>query len=614
MKSVYKKLVNFQDAVDSALSAIVVNLESETIDLKESTGRILSSSIYAPRNNPPFNRSTMDGYAVRSEDIEDASSETPVSLNVVEESYIGESVKELSADRSCFKISTGAIVPVGSDSVVKVESTDEINGVVQISESVIPSENIAESGSDTISSELLLTAGREIETNDIAVLASLGIHEIPVYRKLRVNVISTGNELISYRENQFGGQINDANGIALTAELNSIGCVEATYSGIVKDDYGSIVDKMNDSLENNDLIILSGGSSAGEADLVYRIIEEYTPGIIFHGVLVKPGLPTVLGRKGGKAVIGLPGFPVSALMIFRSIFYIPILRAAGSSRIPDTVKGRLGINLKIDMGKQNLVPVSISERGTNNIYPVTGLSGSISRFTSTSGFISIPGNTKFLEKGKEVAVTLWGSRISKKNTILSGMFLKASSNVVRANVDGVEFHRMSPRDAVLSVMNGDSDISVFYAESGTDIRRYAKESGSSVKMEFYKGPEIELVIASSTTYTNFEEVIGASRPGDLYCGPSLRFLRNLVGESSVLRDLTSFIEKHLPNYFSMDLFSVEKVSLDREYAFSITVPEIAGKSGLKSLPLLRFAPVFVVSEGGKGKFNELVYSEKVTAL
>lgn len=610
MKSVYKKLVNFQDAVNSALSEINVELESEIIDLREAEGRILSRSIYTPRNNPPFNRSTMDGYAVRAADIKDATPDNPVTLSIVGESFIGDPHKELSGERNCLKISTGAIVPAGSDSVVKVESTEDAGNSVKIYESISPSDNIAESGSDTAASELLLMAGREIETNDIAVLASLGMPRIEVFRKLKVNVISTGNELVSYTERQVEGQINDANGIALTAELNSYGCIDATYSGIVRDDYRSISDTMNSALKENDLIILSGGSSAGEADLVYRIIEEYTPGIIFHGVLVKPGLPTVLGKKGGKAVIGLPGFPVSALMIFRSIFFNPILKAASSTRVPDKISGRLGTNLRVDMGKQNLVPVSISDRGTTNVYPVTGLSGSISRFTSTSGFISIPGTTKFLERGSEVEVTLWRNRISRKNKIISGMFLKQSGEFLIGETTNIEFYRMLPRDAIRSVANGDSDISVFYAESGFDLRKYVDAEAGNEKLNIFKGPETGLVIASINHFNGMDDLLRSLKPLDVYCGPALRLLRNIVSNNGTLRELVSFIENHLPNYFSSDYSDEIEMRLDRKYSFTITGPDVLGNSGYNALPLTSFSPVFVVSEKSVDKFEEIIHMEK----
>lgn len=611
MKSVYKKLVSFSDAVDLALSEIRAELDTEIVDLGESEGRILSRNVFSPRDNPPFNRATMDGYAVRSRDVPDASPDHPVTLKITGESFIGEPHRELSGENNCFKISTGAIVPVGSDSVVKVESTEESEGIVRVYESVSPSENIAESGSDIISSELILMAGVEIGTNDIAVLASLGIHQVSVYRKLKVNVISTGNELVGYGEPQFEGQINDANGVAITAELNSYGCIEATYSGIVRDNYRNISDAMNSSLEKNDLIILSGGSSAGEADLVYRIIEEFEPGIIFHGVLVKPGLPTVLGRKGSKAVIGLPGFPVSALMVFRSIFFIPILRAAGSSRIPELTNGRLGINLRLDMGKQNLVPVSISERGKNNVYPVIGLSGSISRFTSTSGFISVPGTTKFLERDSDVTVTLWGSRNTRKNTILSGMLFKSSDEFFRNSLNDVEFHRTLPRDALISVSNGDSDISVFYAESSFDIRSYVKNETHTDNLEIFTGPEIKLTIASEKDFKNVDELLERSGTEEQYSGPALRLLRNLVGANLQVRKLIHFLENHISNYFSSDVNSADSASPGKNLAFTIITGE---KAGLRTLPLTSFRPVFVVSGNGKRKLQDLVDPEEITAV
>lgn len=601
MKTVYKKLVGFQDAVDMALSEIRADLGTEKIDISSAEGRILSRAVFAPRNNPPFNRATMDGYAVRSENIRNASPDSPVELEISGESFIGEAHKYLVGDGNCFRISTGAIVPVGSDSVVKVESTEEFNDRARIFESTSPSDNIAEFGSDVVAGEMLIAAGKEIETNDIAVLASLGIHSIEVFRKLKINVISTGNELISYREENREGQINDANGVVLTSELNSYGCIEASYSGIVKDQYDSISSRINEMLESNDIVILSGGSSAGESDLVYRIIEEFDPGLRFHGVLVKPGLPTVLGKKGSKTVIGLPGFPVSALMIFRSIFFVPILRAARSSRVPEKIRGKLGTTLRLEMGKQNLVPVSVSDRTIANVYPVTGLSGSISRFTSTAGFLSLPGNSKFLEASSDVDVILWGSKNRRKDTVFSGIFLNFSGNVFREDRTDFEFHRMLPRDSLQSLSNGDSDFSVFYCDKGFDVKKYVLEETGKDDLEVFIGPNLELNMTHSTTKTETTGTYESGKANELYAGPSLRLLRNIVGGGSELRKAIGFLQERLPDYFPGNLGVADGSGVKKS-------------AGTESIPLTAATLVFVVPKDSSQVFEEFVHTHMLKKI
>ena len=596
--------MNFQEAVDTALSSVMPLDEEETVDVSESLGRILSENIFAPRDNPPFNRSTMDGYAVRSSEILDASQEKPALLPVTGESFIGEPHKTLPDKGGCFKISTGAIVPEGADAVVKVESTSEKDGTVEIYESVRPSENIAESGSDIVSSELLMLQGKEIETNDIAVLASLGISEIHVFRRLRVNVISTGNELIGHNQPYSEGRINDANGVVITSELNSYKCINARYSGIVKDDYDSILDMINKGMGESDVVILSGGSSAGESDLVYRIIEEFDPGLIFHGVLVKPGLPTVLGKNGDKVIIGLPGFPVSALMIFRSIFFMPLLRAARSMRIPSVITGKLGTNLRLDLGKQNLIPVTISGRGGGSVYPVTGLSGSISRFTSTSGFISIPGNTKFLESGSKVSVTLWNSRIEQKEMIASGMILGDLGDPFRKELSGMGFQRMLPRDSLRSLANGDTDITAFYATSDFDLDAFVRKEMGGQSFSIFCGPATELGVATEKPLPGMREVYGSIESGSTFSGPSLRFLKNILSGNANLRTLTDTVEKHVSNYRSINLHYTGKSEFGHE-GIAICTGNDAGNKGYEFMPVAEVMPAYITRKDLEGRFAEL---------
>ena len=606
MKSVYKKLVNFQQAIETALSSMEPVDELEMVDLNDSLGRILGENVYSPRNNPPFSRATMDGYAVKSRLVANASSEKPIRLKIAGESYIGEPRKIMSPEEQCFKISTGAIAPAGSDSVVKVESTEEKDGFVEIYESVGPSENIAESGSDIAEGELLLAEGKELETHDIAVLASLGISRVSVVRKLKVNVISTGNELISYNEPYTEGKINDANGVVVSSELNSFRCFDAKYSGIVKDDYGKIKEAIDLAMEDNDVIILSGGSSAGESDLVYKIIEELDPGMIFHGVLVKPGLPTVLGKSGKKVLIGLPGFPVSALMIFRSIFLIPLLRAAGSMRVPVSKSGILGVNLKLEMGKQNLIPVSVSNRDGLRIYPVTGLSGSITRFASTSGFLSIPGNTKFLEAGTQVDIILWNSEIWPGETKISGILLEGMSGGLLKPGNKWDYQRMLPRDSLRSLSNGDTDLSVFLAEKDVDLAQYSLNESGSAGVTIFRGETEELVFCSRNEIGSFPDVLEGIRSGKTAAGPAMRILKNIVSTGDTIRKIVGILGTVLTSYSAVGFDAAAESVKRGDIEFGLTTASLANKYNLKTRRICEISPVYVVSSDKTEKIKKLI--------
>lgn len=614
MKSVYKNLVSFESAVDTALREFEPITETEICNLFDSVGRILAENVYAPRNNPPFNRATMDGFAVHHDSIRTASEDSPVRLHITGDSFIGESRKELKGAKNCFRISTGAIVPTGADAVVKVENTSEVEGFVEIYESVTQAENIAESGSDISTNELLLAKGKELETHDIAVLASLGIPEVEVLRRLNIQVISTGNELIGYDHPYSEGKINDANGVVVASELSSFQCMNAKYSGIVKDEYDLIRNSIDSALRDNDVVILSGGSSAGESDLVYRIIEEFNPGMIFHGVLVKPGLPTVFGKSGNKLLIGLPGFPVSALMIFRSIFLIPLLRSAGSSRIPSLRTGKLAVNLRLEMGRQNLIPVSMSSKDVPKIYPVTGLSGSITRFVSTSGFISVPGNTKFIEEGNKVDVVTWNNEIQRGIKMFSGIFHRGISDLYLSGKSSWEYARMLPRDSLKSLANGDTDISVFLATSDTDLKKYVSDEVGQHEFIIYGGNKIMLSIGTSDKNDDATEFLKSYEVRNSFTGPSLRMLKNIVNGSEKLKHAISGIEASLTSYSATDLRNAAESTSKGDYDICITTEEFAAENGLNSYSICEIRPVYVFLKDNGEKASDFLNINSLNKL
>lgn len=595
MKSVYKKLVSFNDAVALARENLKPLSGTERIPITEGTGRILSGNVSAPRNNPPFNRSTMDGFAVRARDIAGISEAEPAVLPVVGESFIGQARKRMEGERCCFRISTGAIIPEGADSVVKVEDTEDIgNGKVRIMESVSSGTNIAEAGSDISCGELLMLPGKEIDTNDIAVMASLGIHEIEVYRKLRVSVISTGNELISHTQPYREGSISDANGIALCNELGSYRFIEATYAGIVNDDYGEIKGTIENCLAGSDIVILSGGSSAGESDLVYRIIDEMEPGMVFHGVLVKPGLPTALGRSGAKVVIGLPGFPVSSMMIFRSIFLKAILNAGRLELETAPGKGVLAVNLKLEMGKQNLIPVTVSKGARQRVYPVTGLSGSISRFISTAGFISLEGNTKFLDAGTEVEVIRWSQDFEDNRPVISGMLVQVNpGSGMMESLPSMKYARMEPRNSLKSLKNGDSVLSTFYFTRGFPIDAYIRSEIGTESYFLYAGNTVEIGVECPNGIKSMEEVLDALEKGDTLGGPALKFLESIASDNKTLEGLIQATRGNLASYSPSCLHGNTENMPTGNATFSITMQTQKALEGRRWIRAFEIVPAFV---------------------
>ncbi len=595
MKSVYKKLVTFSDSVRLAKDTIRPLKGTEKIPITQSGGRILAGSIFATRNNPPFNRATMDGFAVRAHEVVGATQAEPVILNIEGESFIGQPRKRMMGEWNCFRISTGAIIPEGSDSVVRVEDTDTLSdGRVRILESVSTGTNIAEAGSDISSGELLILSGKQIDTNDIAVLASLGIPEIEVYRKLTVSVISTGNELISHTDPYREGSISDANGIAVCNELNTFSFIEATYAGIAKDDYCEIKGKIGESLAHSDIVILSGGSSAGESDLVYRIIDEMAPGMVFHGVLVKPGLPTVLGQSGDKAVIGLPGFPVSSMMIFRSIFLGAILAAGRFEMETQPDIGKLAVDLKLEMGKQNLIPVSVSHGTPNRVYPVTGLSGSISRFISTSGFISLEGNTKYLEAGTEVAVAKWSREFEDRRPGISGMIVQLGQEErILEMLPSMKYNRMPPRNSLKSLGNGDSILSAFYFTNGFNVEDYIKSEMGNDNFVLFKGSTVEVGIECPKPVKTLGEALAAIEKGEMLAGPALRFLQDIVTSDNNLERLIQAIRSNLSSYSTTGLSGINKDEHGAKTEFTLSKKWDMNQNSRTWIKAFEIVPAFV---------------------
>ncbi len=595
MKSVFRKLVSFEEAVRKAYEFIPQVNDTEMVDLLKANGRILAEDIFSPVNNPPFNRSTMDGYAVRSTETAGAAPESPAKLRVSGSCNIGEPQKFLQGENTCYAISTGSIVPGGSDSVVMVEQTIESDGYVLIQDTVTPGQNIAETGSDVATGEIILFEGKELETNDLAVLASLGISHIRVYRRLRLAVISTGNELIMPGEKYTEGKIHEANGIAVLSEISKFRSLDPDFLGIVPDRYDLIKHTIVSATENHDVVILSGGSSAGSTDMVYRIIDQLNPGMIFHGVLVKPGSPTAMGMHNNAVIIGLPGFPVSSLMIFRSIFLEPIIRASRSASRLRKITKETGQRINLEMGKQNLFPVRQPGEEKERVYPVVGLSGSISRFTATDGFISLSGNTKFIEGGTSVEMTMWEKEAGKNGIFAAGMLLSHHSSIINSRGKTMAFLRMNPRDAIQSYTNGDIDLVIVYStiDKKTNQIPFFGDFKAGEEDCLFMGKPISMVAVSRDKSGDFDSVISKISGGSVVSGPPLRVLSSILTDNGSLITMCSTIRNNISQYYGET--GPESLKGLREGRYSMVLGDRDNfiMEGYDPVELFTAAPVFI---------------------
>jgi len=385
-------------------------LASEQVHLDVSLGRILSREVVSKEDLPEGARSTVDGFAVRAEDSFGASDSIPALLNLAPAIPMGEMPGFTLQPGEAAPIPTGGFLPRGADAVVMVEYSNPAGpDAVEISRPVTIKTNVLEKGEDARLGESLLLPGRQLRPQDIGFLAALGITELHVGRQPRVAVISSGDEVIPIERKPGLGQIRDANGHAISALIRTCGGEPVPFD-IVPDDAAALDKSLRDALTTADVVTLSGGSSVGTRDLMVDVVSGL-PGVkvLAHGVAIRPGKPTLLANQAGKAIIGLPGHPVSALIVAQ-VFLVPFLRYLQGGKLE---KGPLGCrasaalatSIHSTIGLEEFVRVRLE--GTPGQYvahPVFGKSGMLSTVVKADGIITISMNAEGLPKGEVVSV------------------------------------------------------------------------------------------------------------------------------------------------------------------------------------------------------------------
>lgn len=409
MRKVFRRILSVEEARKILSEHYKVKREVEELELLSSNGRILAEDLRSPISLPPFDRAAMDGYAVKSEDTFLADESNPVKLKVKGRISAGE-WSELEVEKGeAVEVATGAVMPKGANAVVMVEYTRERNSIVEVFKSVSPGENVLFTGGDVMAGEILLRKGKKITHREIAILSACGVGKVKVFRRPKVAVISTGNELVELGETLEKGKIYDVNSYVLCSAIEECGG-EPIRIGIVRDDEREIRSAILRALEIADIVLTSGSTSAGFGDIMYRILSEFNPGILVHGIAVKPGKPTIIALHGEKLVFGLPGYPTSMMTIFE-IFVAPIIRETSGLRGEGRrLNARLAMKVFSELGRRELLPVNLvlTEEGYK-AYPVSGsYSSMVSAIHATDGFIDIPENTLMLEEGEEVEVRLFG--------------------------------------------------------------------------------------------------------------------------------------------------------------------------------------------------------------
>ncbi|MBV9893949.1 MAG: molybdopterin molybdotransferase MoeA [Chloroflexi bacterium] len=399
------------DALQALLGALPRSSASEVVATADALDRVVAQDISAPGELPTFRRSTMDGFAVRATDTFGATEGLPAYLEVSGEVFMGHAPEASLATAQCARIATGGMLPDGADAVVMVEQTQQVGPTtIEVLRAVAAGENVVQPGEDVHLGDPILSRGHRLRAQDLGGLMALGITSVPVSPRLRVAIISGGDELVSPDSEPGPGQIRDINSYTLSALIRRDGH-EPCLAGVLPDEFEALQVAAQRALAESDLVILSAGSSVSTRDMTAQVVDSLgQPGVLIHGVSLKPGKPTILGVCSGKPVFGLPGNPVSCMVTY-DLFVAPTLaHLSGATAVPRrTVTARLSRNIASATGREDYVQVRLEqgEDGGLEAIPVFGKSNLIFTLIRADGMLKVPLDVGGLTAGASVEVVLF---------------------------------------------------------------------------------------------------------------------------------------------------------------------------------------------------------------
>jgi putative molybdopterin biosynthesis protein len=467
----------------AAIASLDLSPGTETVPLAEARGRVLAERIDAGMDVPGFDRASMDGYAVRARDTFGADESDPAVLDLIGEVHAGEEPDVTVEPGTCAEISTGAVMPAGADAVVMVERTDEVAEGIAVRTSLAPGDHVMLAGADIAAGARALGPGTELTPREIGLLSALGVSEVPVRRKPRVGIVSTGDELVRPGEplHSERGQIYDVNSYTVAAGVAEAGGEPVLYPH-AGDDYAEMERLLVQASEECDLVLSSGSTSASAVDVIYRVIEERGD-LLLHGVAVKPGKPMLIGRlddgtgssadtddgaedgdagRSQSAYVGLPGYPVSALTIFRT-FVAPAIRAAAGLPEPATatITGRMAVRERYGEGRLRLMPVGLveSEAGETLVYPVDKGSGATTSLVEADGVVAVDPDTEYLADGESVEVQLFSPEVRAPSVFGVGEDDPLLSRLLD-RLDRPRYLPVGSREGLRRLRNGVPDVAV----------------------------------------------------------------------------------------------------------------------------------------------------------
>ena len=464
------------EAARDAIASLDLTPDPETVPLSDARGRILEERVDAGLDVPGFDRASVDGYAVRGRDTFGADEADPIEFDLIGNVHAGSEPEVTVGEGEAAEISTGAVMPDGADAVVMVERTEELRadgavyGVAAYT-AVAPGDNVMFAGTDIAAGARALGPGTRITPREIGLLSALGVDEVPVRGRPTVGIVSTGDELVRPGGDlrSEAGQIYDVNSYTIAAGVEEAGGDAKLYPH-AGDDYDEMERLLLEAAEECDLVLSSGSTSASAVDVIYRVIEERGD-LLLHGVAVKPGKPMLVGELGGGAYIGLPGYPVSALTIFRT-FVAPAIRAAAGLPDPETatITGRMAVRERYTEGRLRLMPAGLvtDADGDTLVYPVDKGSGATTSLVDADGVVAVDPDTEYLGEGDDVEVQLFSPDVRPPTLLAVGEAGPAVSQLL----DGLGAPRFLPvgsREGLRRLRGGVPDVAVVAGPTDREV-------------------------------------------------------------------------------------------------------------------------------------------------
>lgn len=482
--------------LDVARSIVLSHLPvvgDETVPLNSALGKVLAERIVSEIDVPGFDRASMDGYAVRSSASLEAREDRPVSLQLAGSVPMGAASEVEITSGQAAEVSTGSMMPSGADAVVMIEHAVVEGDQVRIMRPVHTGENVISSGSDIMFGDVVLLPGTRLGAREIGVLAAVGRIRVRV-RSLRVGIASTGNELVEPGKALGPGQIYDINSYSIAAAVFECGATPLAY-GVLPDDRNKMADALMRISKECSMTIVSGSTSAGAGDMVYLVLDDLGD-TIFHGVNLKPGKPTIFGTIDGNPILGLPGYPTSALTVFGQLAAPAIRKALGLKITGHGVAGRLARPIRTE-GRHQLLAVGVH---SGLVYPVDKGSGSITTLSQADGVIEIPSAVEYIEHGEYVDVQLFGE-LDEPDLVVAGENCPFLEMLAESLPLQIKFVNNGTRRGIISVEDGLADVACISGAEELDLAKgfalihgYTRELGLMGK----DVPLLESVLKDST--------------------------------------------------------------------------------------------------------------------